>query len=188
MTAEEHLMEEIDKSSCGTSSDDIKTPPFSPLSNTDAVSILDRSSDSEITTPSQLQIPIPPSFKLIGDNVDKTVKPREETIDSHAKSLHYFHSFAVKDRCDITGLPDNPGMPDMDNIDVDVVLPTEVDHLCLKKNMTVLMTRIIHKHLKFFNENVIVEWHMYCNVTSYSLKNETTVTLEQDNKCNGKTR
>ena len=94
----------------------------------------------------------------------------------------------MKDRCDITGLPDNPGMPDMDNIDVDVVLPTEVDHLCLKKNMTVLMTRIIHKHLKLFNENVIVERHMYCNVTSYSLKYETTVTLEQDNKCNGKTR
>ena len=92
--------------------------------------------------------------------MDKTVRPREETLETHSKSLHYFHSFAVRDRCDITGLADEPSLPDMDNINVDLVLPTAADHISLKKNMTILMTRIIHKRIKFFNENVKVERHI----------------------------
>lgn len=45
-----------------------------------------------------------PTFKIVGDNIDKTVRPRQETSDSHTKSLHYFHSYAVKDRVGVTML------------------------------------------------------------------------------------
>ena len=41
-----------------------------------------------------------PLYKLVGDNIDKVVKPRHMRIDHQAKSLHYFHSYAVKDRID----------------------------------------------------------------------------------------
>ena len=43
-------------------------------------------------------------FKVVGDNIDKTVKPRDMRFDQPSKSLHYFHVYAVKDRIDASGL------------------------------------------------------------------------------------
>ena len=127
--------EKIGQSSSEASSDDIEAPPFSPLtltaSNTDTFSTSDINSIPDVVSSAPtLQIRTP-SFKLVGDNVDKTVRPREETLETHSKSLRYFHSFAVRDRCDITGLADDPSLPDMDNINVDLVLPTAADHISL---------------------------------------------------------
>ena len=34
-------------------------------------------------------------FKIVGDNIDKNIHPRHQTIDSRTKSLHYFHAFAA---------------------------------------------------------------------------------------------
>ena len=170
--------EKIGQSSSEASSDDIEAPPFSPLtltaSNTDTFSTSDINSVPDVSSVPTLQIRTP-SFKLVGDNVDKTVRPREETLETHSKSLHYFHSFAVRDRCDIA---DDPSLPDMDNINVDLVLPTAADHISLKKNMTVLMIRIIHRHMIFFNKNVKVEWHIaHCFSKEMSQKSEV-VSLE----------
>ena len=175
--------EKIEQSSSEASSDDIEAPPFSPLtltaSNTDTFSTSDINSVPDVVSSAHATLQIhTPSFKLVGDNVDKTVRPREETLETHSKSLHYFHSFAVRDRCDITGLADEPSLPDMDNINVDLVLPTAADHISLKKNMTILMTRIIHKRIKFFNENVKVERHIaHCFSKEMSQKSEV-VSLE----------
>ena len=52
------------------------------------------------------------SYKPIGDNIDKHVKPREMSIDSEAQSLLYFNSYAIRDRLPITGLEDNPSFLD----------------------------------------------------------------------------
>ena len=38
--------------------------------------------------------------KIVGDNVDKTVKTCFMHIDRQGKSLHYFHCFATQDRFD----------------------------------------------------------------------------------------
>ena len=46
----------------------------------------------------------PLSFKLVGDNIDKNVKARYLRSDHGNSSLHYFHSFAVKDRIDFSHL------------------------------------------------------------------------------------
>ena len=81
----------------------------------------------------------------------------------------------MRDRCDIA---DDPSLPDMDNINVDLVLPTAADHISLKKNMTVLMIRIIHRRMIFFNENVKVERHIaHCFSKELSQKSEV-VSLE----------
>ena len=40
----------------------------------------------------------PTSYKIIGDNVDKNIVPRYIRSDNKVKSLHYYHSYAVKDR------------------------------------------------------------------------------------------
>ena len=41
------------------------------------------------------------TFKIIGDNLDKNVKPRDMRIDFQTRSLHYFHACAVQDRIDL---------------------------------------------------------------------------------------
>lgn len=108
-----------------TDSDNIITPPvFSPISSC--------SSSSSITNAEgHVSHPIAPStlqlvsfFKLVGDNLDKSIQPRHETMEHHSKSLHYFHMFAVKDRCNTFDLADNPALCDTSNCDVTTVLPT----------------------------------------------------------------
>ena len=45
-------------------------------------------------------------FKLVGDNIDKNVRPRYLRSSIHrTESLHYFHSYAVRDRIGFNELP-----------------------------------------------------------------------------------
>ena len=60
-----------------------------------------------------------PTFKLCGDNIDKSVKRRYMRCDKGNQSLHYFHFYAALDRIDLSGLSDEilPGcLPDPEEI------------------------------------------------------------------------
>ena len=39
-------------------------------------------------------------FKLVGDNVDKNIRPSLQRFHNKTNSLHYFHYYAVLDRLD----------------------------------------------------------------------------------------
>ena len=44
-------------------------------------------------------------YRLCGDNIDKTVKPRYMRSDTHkTESIHYFHSYAAANRVDFSDL------------------------------------------------------------------------------------
>ena len=47
-------------------------------------------------------------LKIVGDNVDKTVKPRHMQSDRQNQSLHYFHLYAVCDRINLTDASETP--------------------------------------------------------------------------------
>ena len=49
-----------------------------------------------------------PTYKIVGDNIDKFVRPRFMQYDSQSRSLHFFNHCAVKDRIDIHDLSDIP--------------------------------------------------------------------------------
>ena len=57
--------------------------------------------------------PAYPTFKIVGDNLDKYVKPRDMRIDAQASTLHYFNMYAVRDRLDTSRLSDSPSLPDL---------------------------------------------------------------------------
>ena len=82
---------------------------------------------------------VPPSR----DNIDKEVKPRHMTNEHQAKSLHYFHVFAVQDRINFNHLPNQPTLVYSENINFTNFYPTVEDHLELKRNFQVLMKRIL---------------------------------------------
>ena len=46
----------------------------------------------------------PKTYKLVLDNIDKTIKPNDMRMDNQTKSLHYVHKYAVLDRINLTYL------------------------------------------------------------------------------------
>ncbi len=65
------------------------------------------------------------------ENTDKHVAPREMRMDHQARTLHYFNSYAVRDRIDLSHFSDD----DVKSIQLDNVLPTTEDKEALKKNL-----------------------------------------------------
>ena len=77
-----------------------------------------------------------PTFKIVGYNVDKSIRPRHETNDSHLQS---FHAYAVLDRCDMSSFEDAPSQFDDANADVCSVLPSMIDQSNMKQNLAVIV-------------------------------------------------
>lgn len=127
--------EEIDSLSsfCSLSSSTLSVSPSNVSNESVVLSARDDNASLPTAIPSSLA-----TFKIVGDNIDKTIRPREETSQHHNTSLHYFHSYAVRDRIDVSKLQDCPHLPDLDDIDTLDVLPSDNDREDLKQNMSII--------------------------------------------------
>ena len=97
-------------------------------------------------------------FKIVGDNLDKTVKPRHMRSDNQNKSLHYFHSMAVKDRIDFSSLSDTPSKkstPSLKSV-TQSLLPTSTDNQILRKHFTIHISRILAENMPFFHTHSLM--------------------------------
>ena len=92
-------------------------------------------------------------YRLCGDNIDKNVYTRHMRIDHRNKSLHYFHMYAVENRVHFSELseecPDNSHVLDFQSV-AKSLLPSSRDDSTLKKNIAILISRVLCKYLKFF--------------------------------------
>lgn len=92
------------------------------------------------------QLPVEPSpwtgFKMLGDNVDKNVRPSYQRSDRQTESLHYFHVLAVSDRIDFPSLSDIA--PQNVVIDPYLLLLTAADIDALMEELQVLIRRYVH--------------------------------------------
>ena len=97
----------------------------------------------------ELQIPGPTCyFKLVGDNIDKNVKPRYMRSDNQTKSLHYFHVYAVEDRVNSNQMSNQMHMIDPKMVDLDMLLPSNDDGKIMETNFCTLISRVLVKHMK----------------------------------------
>ena len=80
-------------------------------------------------------------YKVVGDNVDKNVKPRFQRQEQKGQSLHYFHGFAVKDRVDLSSFSDVP--PPLKDPDPAKFLPSSTDIAAIKKELEILISRFV---------------------------------------------
>ena len=103
----------------------------------------------EVVPSSQQSCSMLDTYKLVGDNLDKHVTPREMRLDHQAQSLHYFNCYAVKDRVSTLGLKDNPSLPDFSAFSEAKILPTAEDHESLMSNFVILVSRVVKKHFPF---------------------------------------
>lgn len=104
---------------------------------------------SEATSRSTLAYP---TFKIVGDNLDKHVKPRNMTEDAQASTHHYFHMYGVRDRLDTSHLSDHAPSLDLSELNVDEVLPTEEDYKILRNNFAILISRVLKNRCSFFSK------------------------------------
>ena len=92
-----------------------------------------------------------PTYKLVGDNLNKSIQPLEE-IGTYHKNIHlYFHSYAVKDRLELGSFEDSPSLSDLQKANIE---PTADDNIALKSNFVTLAARIIHNHMPFFKKTI----------------------------------
>ena len=126
-------------------------------------------------------------YKLVGDNIDKNVKPRYTCQDKNTLSLHYYHSYAVQDRVSLSGLSDE--IPDISSIPllsipVHTILPSTVDGQTLIHNFTLLTSRILVDNLKHFTENYsdVVDRHI--KHAYYREMSQKSITVSQNTRIN----
>ncbi len=90
-----------------------------------------------------------PDFIIVGDNVDKNVTPRDMRVDHLTKSYHYFHSYAVRDRVDLTAASNVTPDTDVESLSLTCFLPSLDDCKRLRDNYIVLASRVLVEHLRF---------------------------------------
>ena len=90
-------------------------------------------------------------FKIVGDNIDKTVHSRHQTIDSPTQSLHYFNSYAVQDRIDLSSYSDTTPAINLEAVSMDILLPTEDDLRDLQSCFAIHIARVLTRHLSSFS-------------------------------------
>ena len=84
--------------------------------------------------------------------------------DRQNTSLHYFNSFAVENRINISHLSEV--FLDFSSISHDhiahSVLPSSTDDKMLKENIAILVSRVLVTHLDFFSITFegVVDWHI----------------------------
>jgi len=73
------------------------------------------------------------TYKLVSDSIDKNVQPREIRAYNQTRSLHYFHTYSVRNRIDQPTFSDEVKIPNTSSIQVDNFLPTQFDEKVIKK-------------------------------------------------------
>ena len=107
----------------------------------------------------------PTTYKLVGDNLDLTVKARYMRIDGQKdQSLHYFHHMSVCDRIEFSHLPISRAhtcLNSPSNLAVSLLPDVKSDE-SLISDLSVLVSRIIVTHLSYFNFTFsdVVKWHL----------------------------
>ena len=172
------------------------------------------------------------SFIIVGDNLDRTVRPRYSWLFAliylifvrfqplhgqvisvfisalHLKisylicafscrymrsdhfqnrSLHYFNSFAVKDRIPLSQLMVyNPAAQSQSCHIAESILPSVADDVAITKGLSTLVSRILTKNVPFFNMSFsdVIDWHMPHQFSEEMSKpSEVVRTLEQHKQC-----
>ena len=109
-------------------------------------------------------------FKIVGDNLDKHVTPHFIRISRQSQSLHYFNSFTVKNRVDLTSFSSFKPIINI-NVNTADILPSSEVHSQVLGNITILVARILVDNMAvfklYFDDGVVRHiHHKYTNEMS----------------------
>ena len=100
-------------------------------------------------------------YKVVGDNVDKKLKPRYMRSDNQSKDLHYFHLYALRDRVDFSRASEDPPNLNPDPVLAELI-PTDDDIKEITSNFGVLISRQLIQYFPYFKKyfSDIVQRHI----------------------------
>ena len=107
----------------------------------------------------------PVKFRLCGDNIDKGIKQRHMRVDVvKPDSIHYFHSYAVADRVDVSKFSEHI-IPTQQTDPRQValsLLPSPEDDAAIRNSISVLISLVLFTNLPFFKLTFdgVVTWHI----------------------------
>ena len=115
-------------------------------------------------------------YKIVGDNIDKNVRPSFQRLDRTTQSLHYFHSYSVLDRIDHSTLSN--AKPDLGKIDTASLLPSAGDITKVKHDFAVLVSRYYDYNYATHIAIIIIVVHglkigFWCNMSEFSSQAKT---------------
>jgi len=118
-------------------------------------------------------------YRLCGDNIDKSIKHRymRSGATSKVKSIHYFNSYASRNRIDSGISPQvHSCMPSAASI-APTLLPSPEDDAMLCHSFEILVSRVLVRYVPFFSKSFdgpgVVTWHIeHKHYTEMSEKSE----------------
>lgn len=125
----------------------MSSPTLSDLTFTESSLDLDEFLGPPPQTPSLIK-----TYKIVGDNVDKNIQPRDMRYEHQTKSLHYFHSYAVRDRINIEMDDEDFDPPSTASIDLKEILPSAADNVAMFHHFSILIARVLKKYMPFFQD------------------------------------
>ena len=133
---------------------------FLPISSSSDQSIHSESLDGGVTNTVIEPASHNAGFKIVFDNLDKTIRQRHMTIEKQTQSLHYVQAYAVKDRIDYSIYRDN--RENIGEFNLHSLLPDSEDYSSLKERFAILVSRVVIDYIPFFQENFhgLVERHI----------------------------
>ena len=132
-----------------------------PYVDDENTSISSRESSSEMMSETSVEDPALDAttsnplltyYKLVGDNIDKDVRPHNMRIDHQTQSLHYFHTYGMADRVDFSNVSDKPKSVDVNAVNLQDLLPDENDDTQLLSDFAILALRVLQRHVPFFTK------------------------------------
>ena len=82
-------------------------------------------------------------WKIVGDNLDLTIKVRDMRLDNPNQSYHFFHSIAVQDRIVTSHLDDTKPQCLVSTLSASDFMPSSLDYQQLRNDFIVLVARIL---------------------------------------------
>ena len=104
-------------------------------------------------------------YSIVGDNIDKKVKPRYMRAGHGNRDLHYFHCYAVRDRVDNSLSTSPPKLPPRASADTCAfsILPSIDDDRVTRENMIIVVSRVLATHMESrlgLDCTKLVKWHI----------------------------
>ena len=89
---------------------------------------------------------MPPTFQVVGDNVDVRQKASHATLASKGKDHHWFSMYAVANHITGEHLRNYKPIADVKLLTFGTWLPSVEDCVCLRDDFLVHVSRVIVKH------------------------------------------
>ena len=105
------------------------------------------------------------NYKLLGDNIDLSIKSRFMKMEDHRNSsYHFFHCCAVQDRVNLSHLSCEKAdscLNSFSNMALEILPSIESDSELIN-NVAVIVSRVLATHMQFFSITLgdVVTWHI----------------------------